>query len=160
MPTTKILFAHRWRLISDRLENIVRLPEASNKCPVRKFEAPSQDGASPFIQPWAKAPGFVSFPCELPPSLRQKKRRGLYPSGDQCFLRFIFHKPLLSGPKVFSPVLKPNHFQYAKSCDDRTAMISYLAQSYNGFPSSHSKEETKNGVLAHPGSQRFLRFMV
>ena len=41
MPTTKILFAHRWRLISDRLENIVRLPEASNKCPVRKFVAPS-----------------------------------------------------------------------------------------------------------------------
>ena len=41
MPTAKILFAHRWRLISDRLENIVRLPEASNKCPVRKFEAPS-----------------------------------------------------------------------------------------------------------------------
>lgn len=33
----KILFAHRWRLISERFENIVRLPEASNKCPARKF---------------------------------------------------------------------------------------------------------------------------
>ena len=35
--SSKILFAHRWRLISDRLENIVRSPEASNKCPARKF---------------------------------------------------------------------------------------------------------------------------
>ena len=37
--SSKILFAHRWRLISDRLENIVRSPEASNKCPARKFSA-------------------------------------------------------------------------------------------------------------------------
>ena len=29
--------AHRWRLISDRLENIARSPEASNKYPVRKL---------------------------------------------------------------------------------------------------------------------------
>lgn len=36
------------------------------------------------------------------------------------------YKPLLSGQKVFSPVLKPNHFQRTKSCDDRKAMISYL----------------------------------
>ena len=28
-----ILSAHPWRLINDWLENIVRLPEASNKCP-------------------------------------------------------------------------------------------------------------------------------
>ena len=35
--SSKILFAHRWRLISDRLENIVRSLEASNKCPARKF---------------------------------------------------------------------------------------------------------------------------
>ena len=28
-----ILSAHHWRLINDWLENIVRLPEASNKCP-------------------------------------------------------------------------------------------------------------------------------
>jgi len=32
----KIPFAHHWRLISDWLENIARLPEASNKCPARK----------------------------------------------------------------------------------------------------------------------------
>ena len=35
--SSKILFAHRWRLISDRLENIARSPEASNKYPVRKL---------------------------------------------------------------------------------------------------------------------------
>lgn len=36
--SSKILFAHRWRLISDRFENIVRSPEASNKYPARKFQ--------------------------------------------------------------------------------------------------------------------------
>lgn len=51
---------------------------------------------------------------------------------------------------MFSPVLKPNHFQYAKSCDDRTAMISYLAQSYNGFPSNHPEEETKKRGAGAP----------
>ena len=35
--SSKILFAHRWRLISDRLENIARSPEASNKYPARKL---------------------------------------------------------------------------------------------------------------------------
>ena len=34
----KILFAYRKRLINARLENIVRLPEATNKCPARKFQ--------------------------------------------------------------------------------------------------------------------------
>ena len=33
VPSSKILFAHRLRLINVRLENIVRLPEASNKYP-------------------------------------------------------------------------------------------------------------------------------
>ena len=37
MSVIKILPAHRWRLISDRFENIARLPEASNKCPARKL---------------------------------------------------------------------------------------------------------------------------
>ena len=40
IPTAKILFAHRWRLTNDRIENFVRLPGASNKCPVRKFCSP------------------------------------------------------------------------------------------------------------------------
>ena len=56
-----------------------------------------------------------------------------------------YHKPLLSGPKVFGPVVKPNHFPCAKSCDDRMAMISYLSQSCNGFSSNHPEEETKKG---------------
>ncbi len=37
--SSKILFAHRWRLINDRFENIVRSPEASNKYPARKLSA-------------------------------------------------------------------------------------------------------------------------
>ena len=32
-----ILSAHHWRLINDWIENIVRLPEASNKCPAWKL---------------------------------------------------------------------------------------------------------------------------
>jgi len=33
----KIPLAHHWRLINKWLENIVRLPEASNKYPARKY---------------------------------------------------------------------------------------------------------------------------
>lgn len=64
-----------------------------------------------------------------------KKRRGRNPLRRSALF--------LSGAKVFGPVVKPNHFQCAKSCDDRMAMISYLSQSCNGFSSNHPEEETK-----------------
>ena len=35
--SSKILFAHRWRLISDRLENTVRSPEASINVRLENF---------------------------------------------------------------------------------------------------------------------------
>lgn len=42
ISATKILSAHRWRLINDRLENIVRIPDASNKCLARRSAALSE----------------------------------------------------------------------------------------------------------------------
>ena len=79
----------------------------------------------------------------------QKKRRGRNPLRRSALF--------LSGLKVFGPVVKPNHFPCAKSCDDRMAMISYLSQSCNGFSSNHPEEETKkNGGLPAPRQSALL----